>query len=846
MMKGVVKFSKLVRAIFLLSILMMTNQELLCQDRFFPGSIGKSSPNTKNTNHSDGTSESIGQDRFYPKSIGKSNPNTKNINHPDGTRLQDLKRATGFFATIKTIDPEVLGNKCSCTLMNNVSQDGTPYILTAEHCVREYEVGDILETYFTFDFEMANANDRGDPVADEAISKVWRVQFELLVKDSYSDMALFIFKDPNPGLLQNAYAAGWDNTVSQSTWSNISHPKSDHKKVYLNPAFSEMKFISRLTNNNGVLIRRKGYYYQYGNNWNGVELALQKSTSGSGHFSKANLLKAVESHGADNIDDYSSAMLNTWYSNLLSTNPVLSQYLDPTSSGINKVPGGYLNDLIPASTDDLTLVMSPDAVLATPTIVEDDPTQLHEDVVRINPSVLFGFFAANSTNDLDGFPIWLDMLGIKAESIGQSDLVLTVWYLDKDVTSGLYSERLIYGTYVNKDTPENTEGYGFTGQYWDCDNPPAGYLPCNRSQSVFMFPSSGSINSVKTRFLRAFEDMSHDLGRLVHIDTEVPVVIRLHNKGTDPAAVQALSYPAEMPVNALQFFNPEEVLSRFKSYKYPESRLNSEALNISSIKVSQGDYEKTISTGNNGGYLNLVNPVYKIGPIAPSLDDENTNSISVKINLNNPNEVNFSYRVWIDYFNKDVAGGRNDDLYSYDFVTDQPEIHEVELLEEGVNLTGTSISITRPLPTSPDILLSPDRRRMTRMRISVKEGAVPPVQFDQNGNGEVEDYLIEIVAPACEDIVPKGYADDYAEKVLPYCGEGGYREAKESLASHYQETEPGSLIFETGKQSNIQYATAKAVRKWYASTSDVVLEATTGIDYSVPRFLDNQVPNPAV
>ncbi|HBK82313.1 MAG TPA: hypothetical protein DDZ41_01745 [Flavobacterium sp.] len=48
------------------------------------------------------------------------------------------------------------------------------------------------------------------------------------------------------------------------------------------------------------------------------------------------------------------------------------------------------------------------------------------------------------------------------------------------------------------------------------------------------------------------------------------------------------------------------------------------------------------------------------------------------------------------------------------------------------------------MPTNIQIQLPPNSSRQTRMRISIKEGYIAPNQDDITGNGEVEDYLIEL------------------------------------------------------------------------------------------------------
>ncbi|MEQ9301374.1 MAG: trypsin-like peptidase domain-containing protein, partial [Cyclobacteriaceae bacterium] len=789
------------------------------------------------------TNDVIGQDRYYPNWINHSPPNSKNINHPDGTELQDVKRASGWLLRIRSTEPETLGGECSCVLVNNARQDKTPYVMTAAHCIPESTlIGDKVDAYMSFDYEMSSATERGNPVANQKISGIWKVQYELSSFDVTSDIALLRLVDPNPDLLRHAYAVGWSNTTYKSVSSHISHPGADHKKVYINPLSSKLVFTSGFVNlkEEERILYHEGLFYENDPNWNGVAVSPKGGSSGGGYFSEEDLLIAIHSILEPTNVSFGSALLNSWYAPLSSTEePGLSTFLDHFSHDLNSVPGGYREDLIPVETENFELpIPSGSDPLRTPSVDEDDPTLLVSEL-EIVPSTLFGLVSERERPT----GVWQDIVGLKTSSIGDSDLALSVYYQDLNTNTGLYEERLIYGASVNKLTTPNGNGSAFRGDGWDCEDLPEGYPPCNNETSNVFDNSTDDHNAVRTRLFRAMGDISKDQGRIVRAREGVPIVVQLNNIGPDDVTVKALSYPGEMPLNALQLFEPEKVSKAFNSYKYHDSRAyNSANLYIDNLSTFDGmNTPVSIPTGDNGGYLNLVNHNFKISWVAGDL---------IGIDLDIVSVAPYNYKIWVDYFNTDKLGGRkgfisenNLDNYTYNFV-DDPEGHGDELVSHDTNKSDASFVSLFNVPNFRQLKMSPGEKHLTRMRVAVSDE--PITQDGKYENGEVEEYLVEIVAPTCETLRPPDYDDEYAQKVLPYCGEGGYRKTKESLASHYQETVPGSLIFETGKQSNIQYATAKAVRKWYASTSDVVLEATTGIDYSVPRFLDNQVPNPAV
>ena len=579
----------------------------------------------------------FGQDEYFPFLLGQSNSNSVNINNPIGINFQDVKHSVGWFLN-KDMD-----DTCTCTLLNNSSQDGAIYVSTAAHCLETQKLGSLYDAWFSFDYEMGDELARGNQTVDAKISGVYKAKYEILFVDPDSDLALLKLKKYNSQLVKFAYALGWDNSITESTdsnLSNLSHPGGDHKKVFINPSSISLQLKSGVELPKGII--KKGYFYTTGNLWNTKEITIERGGSGSGLITKKRVLTAVASTARSGISNTFSAISNKWYG--LSTESYFAKYLDSNNSWLNSIPGGYINDLVSSANENFELNMKPNETIATPSTVTDNPTELDKNVLWIRPSVLFDFFdKKNNLTIQNGYPIWLDLLGIKAENVSNSDLVLSVYYLDKNSQSRIYEEKLIYGVHVNKNSVirEPIE-FGFKGDSWDCDNPPIGYPTCNRFYGGFPF-GIGRSNEFKSEYLKAIINPENTEFESL-LDSKIPIKVRLDNIGSDNVKVQAVSYPGDVPKNALQLFKPNEVLVKFKSYKYPESRReNSENLHISSLQVSQGDYNKSITTGNNGGYLNLVNPNFKIGPIKTSTISELNKTLSFNIALHNPNSVAYSY-----------------------------------------------------------------------------------------------------------------------------------------------------------------------------------------------------------
>jgi lysyl endopeptidase len=146
--------------------------------------------------------------------FGNSGNCNINVNCPEGDPWQVEKRGValivnGSFAV------------CSGTLVNNTAQDGTPYFLTANHCL-----GGENNWIFYFNHETAGCTGSTGPV-DQSISGS-----TLRASNGGSDVALLELSATPPTNFNVQYC-GWDNsddlTVTETT--SIHHPSGDLKKI---------------------------------------------------------------------------------------------------------------------------------------------------------------------------------------------------------------------------------------------------------------------------------------------------------------------------------------------------------------------------------------------------------------------------------------------------------------------------------------------------------------------------------------------------------------------------------------------------------------------------------------
>jgi len=132
----------------------------------------------------------------------------------------------------------VLGNAlCSGALLNNTAQDGTPYLLTANHCIGE----PYANWVFNFNYEVATCGSSTDPFPgsfnNSSMHSVSGCSFRATAGDGENgnpdtlDFCLVELSSLPPSSY-NPYLAGWDHsgTIPDST-HGIHHPSGDVKKI---------------------------------------------------------------------------------------------------------------------------------------------------------------------------------------------------------------------------------------------------------------------------------------------------------------------------------------------------------------------------------------------------------------------------------------------------------------------------------------------------------------------------------------------------------------------------------------------------------------------------------------
>ena len=145
---------------------------------------------------------------------GNSGACNINVNCPEGADWQIEKKSVALI-----ID----GGNASCTgaLVNNTANDGTPYFLTANHCL-----GNPNTWVYLFNHEATSCNGSSGPTLQTISSG------DLVASNGGSDFALIELSSAPPASYEVQYV-GWDRSDDESVTASTSihHPSGDVMKI---------------------------------------------------------------------------------------------------------------------------------------------------------------------------------------------------------------------------------------------------------------------------------------------------------------------------------------------------------------------------------------------------------------------------------------------------------------------------------------------------------------------------------------------------------------------------------------------------------------------------------------
>ena len=235
------------------------------------------------------------------RGYGDSGSCNNNVNCSEGDDWEDQISSVAMILTSG-------GSRlCTGSMINNTEQDLTPYFLTANHCL-----GGNNSWIFMFNYESSSCSNQDGPT-NMTISGS-----SLLANSSSSDFALLELNESIPENY-NVYFSGWDVTGNTpNTPVCIHHPSGDIKKITFD--------YDNASN--------AGNYWDV-NNWE--DGTTEPGSSGSPLFDGNSKRIVGQLYGG--TASCTSITYDTYGKTSVSWNIGLSQYLDPSNSGVQILDG---------------------------------------------------------------------------------------------------------------------------------------------------------------------------------------------------------------------------------------------------------------------------------------------------------------------------------------------------------------------------------------------------------------------------------------------------------------------------------------------------------------------------
>ncbi len=229
---------------------------------------------------------------------------------------------------------------CTGSLINNTSEDRTPYILTADHCGKSSSDEDMLQWVFYFNYQSTGCSNPSQEPEHQSIEGCEKVAASSNANVLGSDFFLVKINEDIPEDY-NPYYIGWNRDgLGSNEGYSIHHPDGDIKKIshYFSPLVSASYSTSGITNGFWEVV------WDETENGHGV---TEGGSSGSPIFDNYGYLIGTLTGGqaaCSNLSgpDYYGKISVHWDDNGSAADEKLSPWLDPLNSGIIKMNGTFL------------------------------------------------------------------------------------------------------------------------------------------------------------------------------------------------------------------------------------------------------------------------------------------------------------------------------------------------------------------------------------------------------------------------------------------------------------------------------------------------------------------------
>jgi PKD repeat protein len=212
---------------------------------------------------------------------------------------------------------------CSGSLLNNVRGDGTPYFLTANHCISSNTSAKTVIAYFNYEDSSCNST---DATLNHSLSGA-----TLKANNATSDFCLLILNE-GPPEAYSPYFAGWDATGNNpQSGVCIHHPNSKSKSIAISN--------SKVAGNSELITWDDKSVSAINSHWdvNFSEGTTESGSSGSPFFNQDKRVVG-QLHGGGNTESLFGKFSISWASNSLASKQ-LKVWLDPDNTGTRTLDG---------------------------------------------------------------------------------------------------------------------------------------------------------------------------------------------------------------------------------------------------------------------------------------------------------------------------------------------------------------------------------------------------------------------------------------------------------------------------------------------------------------------------
>ena len=270
-----------------------------------------------------------------------------NVNCPAGANWQTQKKGVAEIYCVMGSGWMISAGSCSGTLVNNTSNDGTPYFLTADHCGGVDGANNFSQWEFYFNFESPNCN---NPTEEPDYDVVTGCSLKARPNGGQADgtdFLLLLLNTTEDELEEiGAYYNGWDRSdQATDAATGIHHPAGDIKKISI--ITSELTLSTFNSGNNSPT--PNGHWRT---TWNASTGFTEGGSSGSPLFRNSNkLVMGTLSGGPSYNCNSSQSMLYDMYGRFdlhwenggTSNANRLKPWLDPGNTNAETCEGRYPN-----------------------------------------------------------------------------------------------------------------------------------------------------------------------------------------------------------------------------------------------------------------------------------------------------------------------------------------------------------------------------------------------------------------------------------------------------------------------------------------------------------------------